>query len=148
MKNNFAKKALRWGLGIFGVIFAMYICANASYHIARKKASSQDSKDADTFKGNTEFKENKPFPNLPVNMSGIYSETLNFETPDMNDYLVVSEGTLVNLYSITKDGNKIFEEVLEIDLSSLKPEDRTLLLNGILLDTKDDVLSLIEDYSS
>lgn len=148
MKKIIENKVFRWGLGIFGVIFAMYICANASYYITKKRAPLQDSKDADTFQEGTEVKEDKPFPNLPVNTSGVYSENLNFESPDMNDYLVVSEGALVNLYSITKEGTKIFEQVLDIDLSSLKSEDKTLLLNGILLDTKDDVLSLIEDYSS
>ncbi len=149
MEKNIGEKLLRWILGIFGVILAMYICASASYNFVRKKAPSQTARQgaADINDKNTAQKEEKFFPNLPVTISGTYSEETDFAA-DTNDYLVIAEGTLVNLYTINKEGVQIFEKVLEIDFRSLKPEDRALLTEGILLDNKSDLLSLIEDYSS
>lgn len=148
MEKNTSHKILRWGLSILGVVFAMYICASASYYFVRKKAPSQEHESAKSFENNTEVSENKPFPNLPVTISGTYSSDTNFSQPDTNDYLMVAEGELVNLYTINKEGYKIFEKVLDIDISSLKEEDKDLLTSGILVDTKADILSLIEDFSS
>lgn len=148
MEKNISDKILRWGLGIIGVIFAMYICASASYYFVRKKAPSQEHESAKSFQDNTQPSEDKPFPNLPVAISGTYSSDTDFSETDTNDYLMISEGELVNLYTINKDGDKIFEKVLDIDISSLKEEDKDLLTSGILVDSKDDILSLIEDFSS
>ena len=50
--------------------------------------------------------------------------------------------------SCIRNRDKVFEKVLDIDLSALKIEDRMLLEEGIILGTKDALLSLIEDYSS
>lgn len=136
---------IRWGLGVVGVLVAMYLCASAGYLFVRKKAPSQVSESANDIQNSQ--KNNKPFPNLPVGISGTYSEEENLVT-DHNDYLVVSEGNLVNLYIIDKDDNKIFERVLNIDPRELREEDRQLLKNGIILGTREALLSLIEDYSS
>lgn len=145
MHKKGISRLLRWGLGILGLMLAMYLCASAGYHFVRKNAPSQISDGANN-KPNTE-KGTKPFPNLPVGLSGTYSEEENLVT-DLNDYLVVSQGNLVNLYIIDTDGDKVFEKVLDIDLSALKDEDRQLLEQGIILGTKEALLSLIEDYSS
>ena len=148
MEKNISDKILRWGLGILGVLFAMYICASASYYFVRKKAPSQEHESAKSFQDNNPSSEDKPFPNLPVAISGTYSTDTDLEPTDTNDYLMVCEGELVNLYTINKDGDQIFEKVLDIDISSLKEEDKDLLTSGILVDSKDDILSLIEDFSS
>ena len=145
MHKKSLSKLLRWGFGVLGFMLLMYLCASAGYHYVRKNAPSQVSDGAHN-KQNTE-KGTKPFPNLPVGLSGTYSEEENLVT-DLNDYLVVSEGNLVNLYIIDTDGDKVFEKVLDIDLLALKDEDRQLLKQGIILDTKEALLSLIEDYSS
>ncbi len=136
---------IRWSLGVVGVLLAMYLCANAGYHFVRKNAPSQVSESAHDIQDSQ--KSNKPFPNLPVGISGTYSEEENLVT-DRNDYLVVSEGSLVNLYTIDQEGNQIFERVLDIDPNELRAEDRQLLQNGIILGTREALLSLIEDYSS
>ncbi|MBO5733430.1 MAG: BofC C-terminal domain-containing protein [Clostridia bacterium] len=148
MDRKHTSKPLRWVLGVIGICLAMYVCASISYHAVRKKAPSQ-SESAYGIHKNNHFKEqsSKPFPNLPVALPGAYSPDENF-TRDMNDYLVISEGNLVNLYAINPEGNKIFQKVLDIDPASLKAEDRALLESGILLGTKEALLSLIEDYSS
>lgn len=148
MQKNISDKILRWGLGILGVIVSMYICASASYYFVRKKAPSQEHESAKSFEENNTTSEDKPFPHLPVSISGTYSYDTDFEETDTNDYFIISEGSLVNLYTINKDGYRMFEKVLDIDISSLKEEDKQLLTGGILVDTKNDLLSLIEDYSS
>lgn len=136
---------VRWSIGILSVLLLMYICAAASYRYVRKNAPSQVSESAHDIQDSQ--KSNKPFPNLPVGISGTYSEEENL-IPDYNDYLVISEGSLVNLYIIDKDGNEIFEKVLDIDPAALREEDRQLLASGIILGTREALLSLIEDYSS
>lgn len=145
MDKKPVKAFIRWGLGVVGVLVAMYLCASAGYLFVRKNAPSQVSESANDIQDSK--KSNKPFPNLPVGISGTYSEEENLVS-DHNDYLVVSEGNLVNLYTIDKDNNKIFEKVLDIDPKELREEDRQLLKNGIILGTREALLSLIEDYSS
>lgn len=145
MDKKPVKVFIRWSLGVVGVLIAMYLCASAGYLFVRKNAPSQVSESANDIQDSQ--KSNKPFPNLPVGISGTYSEEENL-VPDHNDYLVISEGNLVNLYTIDKDGNKIFEKVLDIDPNELREEDRQLLKNGMILGTREALLSLIEDYSS
>lgn len=146
MKKIFEKSITRVIFSILLVILAMCISFAASYTIIRKNAPSSQNEGASGIQ-NENFAENKPFPNLPVNLGGTYDKSSDF-SPDTNDYLVISEGSLVNLYAIDKDENKTFERVLEIDLASLKAEDRELLKKGILLNDKASLLALIEDYSS
>ncbi len=140
-----ANTLIRWSLGVVGVLLAMYLCANAGYHFVRKNAPSQVSESAHDIQDSQ--KSNKPFPNLPVTLSGTYEEGKEFES-ESYDYLVIAENNLVNLYAIDKDEKKTFERILEIDLAALKTEDRDMLKKGIILNDKASVLSLIEDYSS
>ena len=147
MGRKSANTFIRWSLGVVGVLLAMYLCASAGYHFVRKKAPSQISESANDIQDSQ--KSNKPFPNLPVGVTGIYPlEEEENPATDLNDYLVISEGSLVNLYIINKDGTKIFDTILDIDPHELREEDRQLLKNGIILGTREALLSLIEDYSS
>ncbi len=142
-KNNF----LKISLCVLAVAITMGACFALSYTIVRKNAPTQISEGASDIQNGNSAKSNKPFPNLPVNLSGTYDEKSEF-VPDTNDYLVISEGNLVNLYAIDKNENKTFERILEIDLAALKHEDRELLKKGIILGDKASLLALIEDYSS
>ena len=125
----------------------MCACFAVSYSIIRKKAPTQISEGASDIQNDNHVDSNKPFPNLPVNLAGTYGENSEF-SPDTNDYLIISEGNLVNLYVIDKNEHKTFERILEIDLASLKHEDKELLKKGIILGDKASLLALIEDYSS
>jgi len=129
------------------IIILMYVCYMAGYFLAKKSAPSHKDENAQYSNEVNYENQNKPFPNLPVNISGTYEEPQDF-TPDNNDYLVICEGNLVNLYVINEDGDKIFDSVLEIDISSLTSDDKNLLNSGIMLSDKEDLLSLIEDYTS
>lgn len=145
IKKIFKSRGAKFIFSTICIVLAMCLSYVVSYNVIRKNAPSKN-EGASNIQGEN-YSYEKPFPNLPVTISGIYEENSNFTT-DTNDYLVISEGNLVNLYVIDKDENKTFERILEIDLASLKPEDKMLLKNGILLGDRSALLSLIEDYSS
>ncbi len=146
MNNLFKTRISRWVSIAVCVALAMCVSYAVSYKIIRKSAP-QNHVESAPGNQNENYDKDKPFPNLPVTISGGYQEGTGF-TDDMNDYLVIAENNIVALYSIDKEDTKTFERVLEIDLASLKREDRELLKKGILLNDKSAVLSLIEDYSS
>lgn len=146
MKNKILSRVIRWG--VYSLLAALMMCVSffVSYKITKNNAPSKTSESAPNIQDEN-FDESKPFPNLPVALSGTYEEDEEFVSESF-DYLVIAEGNLVNLYAIDKDENTTFERILEIDLAALKKEDRELLKNGIILNDKASVLSLIEDYSS
>ncbi len=147
MKKLLTNTTARIIFGALLVVFFMCLSFAVSYTVIRKNALSPSDKSASDIQNESISESNKPFPNLPVTISGTYEENGEF-TPDTNDYLVISEGNLVNLYAIDKDENKTFERILEIDLYALKREDQELLKKGILLGDRASLLALIEDYSS
>ncbi len=145
MKKFFKLRVVKLVFGAICVVLAMCLSYAVSYTVIRKNAP-YFSEGASNIQDEN-YSDDKPFPNLPVTISGTYEENKDFVS-DTNDYLVISEGNLVNLYVIDKDENKTFERILEIDLADLKSEDKMLLKKGILLKDRADLLSLIEDYSS
>ena len=147
MEKNYKfnrRALLNFVLSVLGVLLLMYTCVLTGYFLAKKSASSQKRENA-PYVQTEGVNEDKPFPNLPVNITSIYEEE---EEPDNNDYLIISEGNLVNLYLINENGDKIFESVLEIDINSLTEDDKSLLKSGIVLSDKESLLSVIEDYTS
>ena len=129
-------------LGIF-----MLMLASMGYFFAKKISSPQNGENVQISPDTASHDKNPVFPNLPAGVTGMYSQEENI-IYDTNDYLVACQGNLVSLYIINKEGEQIFERILDIEPASLKEEDRTLLEEGIILDTKAELLSLIEDYSS
>ncbi len=129
-------------LGIF-----MLMLASMGYFFAKKIASPKNGENAQISPGVVSHETNPVFPNLPAGVTGMYSQEENI-VYDTNDYLVTCQGNLVSLYTINKEGEKIFEKVLDIEPAALKEEDRAQLEEGIILGTKAELLSLIEDYSS
>ena len=146
MKEKFKSRIFRVLISAVCVVLAMCISYAVSYKIIRNGVLSKTAESTPNVQDEN-FDSDKPFPNLPVTISGTYDENQDFAS-DTNDYLVISENNLVNLYSIDKDNKKTFEKILESDIASLKAEDRALLAQGIFLNYKASVLSLIEDYSS
>lgn len=144
MKNQTLNRVLRIGFYSVCVVLLMCVSFLVSYKIVKYNAPSKHSEGASDVR-DSNF--DKPFPNLPVTLSGTYEEGEEFESENY-DYLVIAENNLVNLYAIDKDEKKTFERILEIDLAALKTEDRDMLKKGIILNDKAAVLSLIEDYSS
>ena len=121
------------------LIVTMLLCYSIGYFLAKKTAPQ---------KSDTVHKYDGVYTPLrrPTDLKDAFSPVENIE--DDNDYLVISEGKLVNLYVITADGNKTFDSVLEIDKNALTESDCFLLDQGIILDTREDLWSLIEDYTS
>ena len=127
------------------LICAMMLCCAVGYFLAKKTAPQK----SDAVK-------NDPYDNTgiytPLKRSPDSEETFSVtkptDTDDKDDYLVISEGKTVNLYVISADGNKTFRQILEIDKNSLTESDCFLLEQGIILDTREDLWSLIEDYTS
>lgn len=146
MKKQIANRILR--IGFYSLCVALLMCVSffVSYKIVKQSALSKRAESAPNIQDEN-FDADKPFPNLPVTLSGTYEEDEEFKSENF-DYLVIAENNLVNLYAIDKDEKKTFERILEIDLAALKEEDRTLLKKGIILNDRASVLSLIEDYSS
>ena len=146
MKIQIKNRFLRFG--VYCLLVAALMCASffVSYKIVKLNAPSNRAESAPDIQDEN-YDPDKPFPNLPVTLSGTYEEDEEFVS-DNFDYLIIAENNLVNLYAIDNDEKKTFERILEIDLAALKEEDRTLLKKGIILNDKASVLSLIEDYSS
>lgn len=130
---------------LFCLIVAMFLCGSLGYFLAKKTAPQES--DA---VNNHKYNDTGIYTPLkrPSDLKEAFSSVENIDDVDKNDYLVISEGKLVNLYVISADGNKTFDSVLEIDKNALMESDRFLLENGIILDTREDLWSLIEDYTS
>lgn len=130
---------------LFFLIVAMFLCGSLGYFLAKKTAPQKS--DA---VNNHNYNDTGIYTPLkrPSDLKEAFSSVDNIDNTDKNDYLVISEGKLVNLYVISADGNKTFDSILEIDKNSLMESDRFLLENGIILDTREDLWSLIEDYTS
>lgn len=131
---------------VLGLLMLMF--ATGGYYIAQKITPSQRSEGAYDFspENRQKYDENSS-PDLPAGVMGTYSPDENLVL-DTNDYLVISNGNLINLFILDKEGNLIFDRILDIDPASLQKDDQKLLNEGIVLDTKAELLSLIEDYSS
>ena len=132
---------------VLGILMLMF--ATGGYYIAQKMAPSQKSEGAYDFspENTQKYDEETVVPNLPAGVTGTYSAEENLVS-DTNDYVVMCNGNLINLYILNKEGDLIFDRILDIDPNSLQPDDQKLLKEGIVLDTKAELLSLIEDYSS
>ena len=129
-----------------GLLMLMF--AAGGYYIAQKIMPTQKSEGAYDFSPENRQKYDEEFsPDLPAGVTGTYSPEENIVL-DTNDYLVISNGKLINLFILDKEGNLIFDRILDIDPASLQEDDQILLNEGIILDTKAELLSLIEDYSS
>lgn len=146
LKNQIRNCILKIGFYSLCVVLLMCVSFFVSYKIVKQSALSKRAESAPNVHDEN-FDANKPFPNLPVTLSGTYEEDEEFKSENF-DYLVIAENNLVNLYAIDNDDKKTFERILEIDLAALKEEDRNLLKKGIILNDRASVLSLIEDYSS
>ena len=127
------------------LIVAMFLCGTLGYFLAKKTAPQ--SSDAVNSKHYNDSGIYTPLKR-PADLKDAFSPVEISDTEDENDYLVISEGKLVNLYIISADGNKTFDSVLEIDKNSLTESDCFLLEQGMILDTREDLWSLIEDYTS
>lgn len=127
------------------LVLAMVICGSLGYIWAKNKAPrSGDAKITENIQNDGIYAPLK----RPEGLREAFADSQAIILENKDDYLVIKENGLVNLYVIGIDGNKTFEQILEIDANSLTANDRKLLTQGIILDTREDLVSLLEDYTS
>ncbi len=128
------------------LVLTMVICGSLGYIWAKNKAprSSDANKVTENIQNDGIYAPLK----RPEGLREAFADSQAIILENKDDYLVIKENGLVNLYVIGTDGNKTFEQILEIDTNSLTPNDRKLLTQGIILDTREDLVSLLEDYTS
>ncbi len=69
-------------------------------------------------------------------------------SPKPQGYFVRVEGNRVCAFTVDEDGEKKFSHNLPIELGALREQDQQMLLEGIMLSSKEELLSLVEDFSS
>ena len=109
--NFMSKRILVRFVKVLTLGISMLILASMGYFFAKKVASPKNGENAQISPGVVSHETNPVFPNLPVGITGMYSQEENI-VYDTNDYLVACQGNLVSLYTINKEGEKIFEKVL------------------------------------
>ena len=123
---------------------SMTLCAYAGYFLAKKKAPQNSGAASHHNSGEGIY---SPLARSQ-SLREAFSASSDVPAQSKDDYLVIKEKNLVNLYIINSDGTKIFRRILDIHTDSLTENDRALLSRGIILDTEEELLSLLEDYTS
>ncbi len=127
------------------LIIAMFLCASLGYFWSKKSAPQKsDAVNTNQYDTAGIYRPLK----RPQDLKEAFSATEEIPAGNKCDYLIISEGTLVNLYVLNPDGSQTFRQILDINKNSLTEADRTLLNQGIILDTHEEVWSLLEDYTS
>ena len=142
---------LRLGLIAISIFGAMLVCTLLAYRVVRYNGAEKPSDFYHAAKeNNIDPAHDKAFPKLP--QSDITSASLPKQDVqiviDKNDYLVLATDGIVELYSITPQGEKVYQKDLPISLDALLEADRTLLEQGIILESEEALVALLEDYTS
>lgn len=133
-------------IGIALLLFLMCILALLGYRIVRKKAP-QETPHGASYSSETQSTESDPPFHLPTAIRTTIPEPEESAEPD-NDYLILAEETAVNLYILTENGDQVYAGDLPIALSALMPEDQSVLTDGIIVGSDEELAALLEDYSS
>ncbi len=142
---------LHLGLIALSIFGAMLICALLGYRVVRYNGAETPSEFYHAARESTlPTTHDKAFPNLPQ------SDTTQASLPkqdvqiviDKNDYLVLATNGIVELYTITPQGEKVYQKDLPISPDALLEADRILLEQGIILKSEEDLVALLEDYTS
>ncbi len=70
------------------------------------------------------------------------------QAPEETGYFVIEQDGRVCVFTTDSAGTRRFSHTLSIQLEALKEEDKKLFQEGIVLQTKEELLSLVEDFSS
>ena len=146
MEKSFKKRMASSIFFALCLVLGMVVCGSLGYIWAKNKAPQKS--DAQVFEKNVQHDGIYTPLKRPEGLKEVFADTQDITVENKDDYLVISESGIVALYVIGTDGNKTFKKILEIDKNSLTKNDQELLSQGIILDTQEELLSLIEDYSS
>ncbi len=79
----------------------------------------------------------------------LITEDLPKENPrSEQQYFIIEEDEVVRVYNVDENGSKRFSHNVSIETDSLRPDDKKLFKDGIYVATREELLSLIEDFSS
>ena len=87
---------------------------------------------------------------VPQNQNPIAAKKYanNISTNNVKYYLAIYENGKINSYKVYENGTKKFyEELDEINIMTMRENDREMFKKGIALNSKEDLICLIEDYT-
>ncbi len=87
-----------------------------------------------------------PAPDKPASVN-LVTEAEPLDNPE-SSYFVVEEAGRVCVFTVDETGQMRFSHNLSIELDDLRPEDRQLFATGIRIETKQELLALMEDFGS
>ena len=151
MSKNTNELNLKHLVKLFFIAFAIFaaMCLFTLFGFSFVKNGEPQNQKKETSENTTEVWENENidfYETENKNFTPTSSAEITEENAD--DYLVISENGNVKLYLLTKNGEKIYQKDLEIPLVSLMDEDKKLLSDGIILNSKEALAAILEDYTS
>jgi len=87
-------------------------------------------------------------PGQPASVTVTVAEPETAEEPAKQSYFVIEQSGRVCAFFIDKEGKRTFSHTLSIELDDLRAEDRKLFREGITVYSKEELSSLVEDFSS
>ncbi|MBQ2696695.1 MAG: BofC C-terminal domain-containing protein [Clostridia bacterium] len=94
------------------------------------------------------FREAKESPEPGRAASTTVTTTEEVSEPEEQIYFVVEQSGRVRVFLVDNDGKRKFSHNLSIELDALRAEDRKLFSEGITVYSKEELSSLVEDFSS
>lgn len=80
--------------------------------------------------------------------SGEAQESKNHRTYREEYYLVVEENGLIKIYQCDLDGGKNLVRTTDISYSLLYDDDQQMFSDGIMVDTEDELMEILQDFES
>ena len=133
------------------IFAAMYLCAVSGYRFVRNSGAAEEPAEnrEPEIHETIAPQEEDPFDLPETDLASASLPKQDVRIPsDPNDYLVISENGVVKLYSITENGDQIYSKDLDISPDALLAEDKAQLEEGIILESKEELAALLEDYTS
>ena len=136
---------------IFAFLLLCVACALTGYYFARArnpvKMNTHENGALNEY--NLPQESHAPFhlPTLHVENDVTVSPS-PLPASEIIEYLVIAENDVVRLYRLMQNGEKTFQNNLDISLSALTEEDRLAFIEGRILKSEDELSSLLEDYTS
>lgn len=93
-----------------------------------------------------EYEELQEIPDRPAS-AALSEEPEQVVVPEITYYVVAQSGK-VCVFVIDEKGQWRFSHNLSIELDSLREEDKKLFEEGLTVSSKEELLSLVEDFSS
>ncbi len=85
---------------------------------------------------------------IPDQAASVILEAEKELEPPEETYFVTAQGNKVSVFTIDSEGHRQFSHNLAIELDALREEDKQLFYEGITVYSKQELSSLMEDFSS